>query len=112
MRLARVIHVVTAVVAVAVWHPGYADVYSWKDLETGRTKISNLAPPWYSRGEDVRGPQVTVTRGPNVVDDTRLPLEKRRQLMRTTEPRQQNSGSSRNDPVAPSAAPANPPSDD
>jgi hypothetical protein len=73
--------VAVAILALAPCRSGFADVYAWKDAATGRTKISNLAPPWYKRGEEVAGPDVVVNRGPNVIDDTRLPLARRRELL-------------------------------
>ena len=39
--------------------------------------MSNIAPPWYSRGEIVNGPRVILTLGGKVVDDTALPYEDR-----------------------------------
>jgi len=54
-----------------------AQVYAWKDPNTGASKFSNIAPPWYSRGEQVSGPRVIVTVGGKVVDDTALPYEDR-----------------------------------
>jgi hypothetical protein len=54
-----------------------AQVYSWKDPDRGQSKLSNIAPPWYSRGEIVSGPRVVETLGGRVVDDTALPYEDR-----------------------------------
>lgn len=58
-----------------------ADVYSWKDPATGRNRISNLPPTWYSRLDEVSGPPVTVSRGAAIIDDTSLPIAKRRQML-------------------------------
>ena len=60
--------------------PALAQVYSWKDPATGGNKISNLAPPWYSRGGVVNGPRVVATLGDKVIDDTALPYEERQLL--------------------------------
>ncbi len=54
-----------------------AQVYSWKDPDSGQSKLSNIAPPWYSRGEIVSGPRVIQTLDGRVVDDTALPYEDR-----------------------------------
>ena len=55
----------------------YAQMYSWKDPDSGQTKFSNVAPPWYKRGESVRGPRVIETVRGKVVDDTALSYEDR-----------------------------------
>lgn len=57
--------------------PAAAQVYSWRDPATGQSRISNIAPPWYSRGEIVNGPRVIATAGGKVIDDTALSYEKR-----------------------------------
>ncbi len=57
--------------------PALAQVYSWRDPATGHGKISNIAPPWYSRGEAVSGPRVIATVGDRVIDDTALPYADR-----------------------------------
>jgi len=57
--------------------PALAQVYSWKDPETGQTRFSNIAPRWYSRGETVSGPRVIVTAGDKVIDDTALAYDDR-----------------------------------
>jgi hypothetical protein len=36
----------------------YAEMYRWRDPQTGTTKYSNVPPPWYRRGEG--GPSVQV----------------------------------------------------
>ena len=58
-------------------YPAHAQMYSWKDPNTGQSKFSNIPPPWYSRGESVSGPRVTMTLGGKVVDDTALPYQDR-----------------------------------
>lgn len=60
--------------------PALAQVYSWKDPATGQSKFSNIAPPWYSRGDTVSGPRVVATVGERVIDDTALPYEDRLRL--------------------------------
>ena len=57
--------------------PALAQVYSWKDPASGQSRFSNIAPPWYSHGETVRGPRVVATVGERVIDDTALPYEQR-----------------------------------
>jgi len=57
-----------------------AQVYSWRDPATGQTKLSNIPPPWYNRGETVHGPRVVATIGGRVVDDTGLAYDDRLQL--------------------------------
>jgi len=52
-------------------------MYAWKDPNSGQSKFSNIAPPWYHRGEQVSGPRVIQTLGGKVVDDTALPYERR-----------------------------------
>jgi len=60
-----------------------AQVYSWKDPESGATKISNLAPPWYTVRAEVRGPRTLATLGGKLIDDTALPYEKRVELLQS-----------------------------
>ena len=57
--------------------PVFAQMYSWKDPASGQTRFSNIAPPWYSRGEIVSGPRVIATIGDRVIDDTALAYEQR-----------------------------------
>ncbi len=54
-----------------------AQVYTWKDPATGQSRFSNIAPPWYNRGEAVSGPRVVATVGERVIDDTALAYEDR-----------------------------------
>jgi hypothetical protein len=60
--------------------PVFAQMYSWKDPASGQTRFSNIAPPWYSRGEIVSGPRVIATIGDRVIDDTALAYEQRLRL--------------------------------
>lgn len=49
--------------------PAAADVYIWKDPQTGKTRMSNIAPPWLR--EPVPGqrvPKVEVVRDNKVID--------------------------------------------
>ena len=49
--------------------PAHADVFVWKDPQTGRTRMSNIAPPWLR--EPVPGkrtPKVEVVRDNKVID--------------------------------------------
>jgi len=57
--------------------PAYAQMYSWKDPGNGETKLSNIAPPWYTRDASVSGPRVIKTVNGKVVDDTGLAYEDR-----------------------------------
>jgi hypothetical protein len=61
--------------------PALAQVYSWKDPASGQSRISNIAPPWYHRGEIVSGPRVVATLGDRVIDDTALAYEQRLLLL-------------------------------
>jgi hypothetical protein len=60
--------------------PAAAQVYSWREPATGQTKLSNMPPPWYKRGETVRGPRVVATIGGRVIDDTALAYDDRLRL--------------------------------
>ena len=57
--------------------PALAQVYAWRDPATGRSKLSNIAPPWYNRSDSVRGPRVVATAGAKLIDDTALAYEHR-----------------------------------
>ena len=61
--------------------PALAQVYSWKDPVSGQSRFSNIAPSWYSRGENVSGPRVIATLGDRVIDDTALAYEQRLLLL-------------------------------
>ena len=61
--------------------PALAQVYAWKDPASGQNRLSNIAPPWYSRGESVSGPRVVATRGDRLIDDTALAYEQRLRLL-------------------------------
>jgi len=45
-----------------------ADMYIWKDPQTGGTRMSNIPPPWLRDGSG--GPQVEVVRENKVIDVT------------------------------------------
>ncbi len=46
-----------------------ADVYVWKDPQTGATRITSMPPPWLkSPGAHRRAPKVEVIRGTKVMD--------------------------------------------
>ena len=62
-----------------------AQVYSWKDPETGTTKISNLAPPWYTVRAEVSGPRTVAIVGGKLIDDTALPYDKRIELLQSAQ---------------------------
>ena len=57
-----------------------AQLYSWH--EGGEKRISVTAPSWYRASAAVRGPRVLVTEGLRTIDDTGLPLSRRRALAR------------------------------
>jgi hypothetical protein len=72
-----------AVLLAAVPQLTQAQVYTWRDPQSGATRISNVAPAWYRHYAEVApGPRVVVTLGRTVIDDTGLPLEKRIELAR------------------------------
>lgn len=50
-----------------------AQMYVWKDPETGTTKMSNLRPEWF-RNPAMRGPHTQLLLNGRLVDDTRFPL--------------------------------------
>lgn len=57
------------VVAALAASPAAADVFVWKDPQTGKTRMSNIAPPWLR--EPVPGrrvPTVDVIRDRKVID--------------------------------------------
>lgn len=43
-----------------------ADMYTWRDPQTGRTRMSNSPPQWLRDGQP--GPRVEVIRGNQVID--------------------------------------------
>jgi hypothetical protein len=57
-----------------------AQLYSWH--EGSEKRISVTAPAWYRADAAVRGPRVLVTEGLCTIDDTALPLARRRALAR------------------------------
>jgi hypothetical protein len=71
------LRIALAVALLMVSNLAFPQMYSWKDPTNGASRFSNIAPPWYSSGETVRGPQVIVTVGRTIVDDTALPYEER-----------------------------------
>lgn len=46
--------------------PAQADVYTWRDPQTGRKRMSNIPPRWVL--ENAVGPRVEVIRGNTVID--------------------------------------------
>lgn len=58
--------------------PALADIYTWRDA-SGATRMSNVAPPWYSETEP-RGPRTQVLVNGHLVDDTWLSPEARTKL--------------------------------
>ena len=49
--------------------PAAADVFMWKDPATGKTRMTNIAPPWLREPKPgVRIPKVEVIRGGKVLD--------------------------------------------
>lgn len=59
LKLALVLAIGATVAA-----PALADLYRWRDPETGSTRYSNVAPPWHGEGARVRGPAVEVVAAP------------------------------------------------
>ncbi|MFM9966936.1 MAG: hypothetical protein ACKVQK_00830 [Burkholderiales bacterium] len=62
-----------------------AQVYQWKDAESGATRFANSAPSWYRNayGES-RAPRVQVFYYGVLVDDTSLPYDSRISLRSRT----------------------------
>lgn len=81
-----------------------AEVYQWRDA-AGKTRISNVAPPWYTDSGRV-SPRVQVLVNGILVDDTGLPDEQRNKL-REGRPRAEAWGR-RPDPPRPVAIPGFP----
>ena len=77
MRNPKTLFIGLAAALILVSELAVAQVYSWKDPATGQSRFSNIAPPWYKRGENVSGPRVVATVGEKVIDDTALPYEDR-----------------------------------
>ena len=63
-----------AIVALpAVCQSAIAQVYTWKDPETGATKISNLRPAWFrSEQPKLKGPRTLMLLNGKVIDDSGL----------------------------------------
>lgn len=62
---------VIALVLVASTAAATAQIYVWKEPETGQTKMSNLRPTWFrSSDPTVRGPRTQLIINGRVVDDT------------------------------------------
>ncbi len=60
--------ILAAALALAVV-PAAADVFVWKDPQTGRTRMSNIAPPWVREPQPgQRAPKVEVIRERTVID--------------------------------------------
>lgn len=79
MRLKQ--RIVLCLVAMTVSLPSLAQVYQWTDPETGKKRLSNVAPPWILQPLlDRAGPRVQVYYEGKLVDDTGLPWEKRLEL--------------------------------
>jgi len=66
--------------------PAQAQVFQWKDPESGTTRFSNTPPSWYRIPQpDSRPPRVQVFYYGALIDDTSLPFETR-QAMRSQSP--------------------------
>ena len=58
-----------------------AQVYQWKDPDSGAKRFSNTAPSWYRhRNGEANGPRVQVFYYSTLVDDTSLPHEVRQAM--------------------------------
>lgn len=71
-----------------------AQVYSWKDPQTGTLMMSSTPPVWYSARVPVPGPRVVVSIRGRDVDDTARSIEERQAMqrgMRAEAPRAPNS---------------------
>ena len=62
--------------------PCAAQVYSWKDPQTGTLMMSSTPPVWYSARIPVPGPRIVVSIRGRDVDDTARPLEELQALQR------------------------------
>ncbi len=61
--------------------PVQAQVYQWKDPNTGASRISNSAPAWFRNSLTERSaPRVKVYYYDSLVDDSGLSLEERQAL--------------------------------
>lgn len=71
-RIENWIALLFLIAGAAVALPGAAQMYTWKDPETGQTEMSNVAPPWYQANQPaVRGaPRTQVLLNGSVIDDT------------------------------------------
>lgn len=97
--------------------PAWADMYMWRDPQTGAKRMSNIPPRWVV--EQTRGPRVQVIRGNTVIDlNTSLsnplpaaePSARQRAMgeaaaAASSRPKEQP-------PAAPETPPASPPEDD
>ncbi len=54
-----------ALSAAALPPAAMADMYTWKDPQTGRTRMSNIPPPWLR--DSSAGPKVEVIRGNQLI---------------------------------------------
>jgi len=63
-RLMKSLLILALGAGVAVPAAALADLYRWRDSETGSTRYSNVAPPWHREGARVRGPAVEVIAAP------------------------------------------------
>lgn len=80
MNLRKLHCLVLAAALLPAAAPARAQMYSWREPATGQSKLSNIPPAWYIRGEPARGPRVVATLGGRVIDDTALPYEERLRL--------------------------------
>lgn len=73
--------------------PAAADVFMWKDPATGKTRMTNIAPPWLREPKPgVRIPKVEVIRGGKVLDPAAAFATPEAQPVSTRRPAVQNSG--------------------
>jgi hypothetical protein len=59
-----------------------AEVYTWREPQSGVQRVSNVAPGWYRPYARVIGPRVVVTLDRAVIDDTAWPLVERLEVER------------------------------
>jgi hypothetical protein len=74
MGVARTALLLVALAASAA----HAEIYAWRDA-TGTTRMSNIAPSWYSASEPSRVRTQVLVNG-ELVDDTGLPQAEREKL--------------------------------
>lgn len=66
----NMVRLFTSVAIACTTMPASAQMYMWKDPETGQTKMSNSRPAWFRSNDGVRGPRTQLILNGKVIDDT------------------------------------------